>query len=126
LLGVPFLSPGGPIRPVLAMMLVLGAVLVGSNPARQGLRGKVQAPLGSVFASIFVGLPLAFLTGLRTMDDEEMGRDLLVLLLVVIWVGDTAAMYVGMLAGRHRLAPRISPRKSIEGAVAGVAGAIGA
>jgi phosphatidate cytidylyltransferase len=72
-----------------------------------------------------VGLPLGFLTGLRTMDDEEMGRDLIVLLLVVIWVGDTAAMYAGSLVGRHRLAPRISPKKSIEGAVAGVLGGIG-
>jgi phosphatidate cytidylyltransferase len=48
-----------------------------------------------------------------------MGRDLLVLLLVVVWLGDSAAMYVGSLIGRHRLAPRISPGKSVEGAVAG-------
>ncbi len=74
---------------------------------------------------IFVGLPLGFLTGLRGVEDVEMGRDLLVLLLVVIWFGDTAAMYVGSLIGRHRLAPSISPRKSVEGALAAVAGGIG-
>ena len=60
------------------------------------------------------------------MDDEEMGRDLLVLLLVIIWIGDTAAMYVGSLRGRNRLAPRISPGKSIEGAVAGVVAGVAA
>src|SRR6185436_1104142 len=51
-------------------------------------------------------------------------RDLVVLLLVVIWVGDTAAYYVGSLVGRHRLAPMISPKKSIEGAAAGILGGV--
>ncbi len=37
---------------------------------------------------------------------------------VIVWVSDTGAYFVGSLFGRHRLAPAISPRKSLEGAVA--------
>ncbi|HXE30499.1 MAG TPA: phosphatidate cytidylyltransferase, partial [Terriglobales bacterium] len=52
----------------------------------------------------------------------------LVFLLVVVWVGDTAALYAGRAWGRHRLAPRVSPGKSWEGAVASMiaAAAVGA
>lgn len=38
--------------------------------------------------------------------------------LVLTWVGDTAAYYVGRAIGRHKLAPRISPGKSVEGTIA--------
>lgn len=40
------------------------------------------------------------------------------------WVGDIAAFYVGRAIGRHKLAPRISPAKSWEGAIASVAGSM--
>jgi phosphatidate cytidylyltransferase len=43
----------------------------------------------------------------------------LLLVLLVVWVSDTAQFYIGTLLGRHRLAPAISPKKSIEGAVGG-------
>lgn len=42
----------------------------------------------------------------------------LLLLLVVVWVGDTAAYYVGKGLGRHRMAPVVSPKKTWEGAAA--------
>jgi phosphatidate cytidylyltransferase len=42
-----------------------------------------------------------------------------------VWVGDTAAMYVGKSMGRHKLAPRISPGKTIEGAVASLVFSVG-
>ena len=49
---------------------------------------------------------------------------LTLLLFVLIWATDTAAYYVGRTWGRHRLAPHISPGKTWEGAVGGVAGAL--
>ena len=125
LLGVPFLLPGGLLTHAAAMVLLLCLLFVAALTIRATLAQVVEAAMGSLFAACFVGLPLGYLTGLRSMDDAEMGRDLLVLLLVTIWVGDTAAMYVGSFLGRHRLAPRISPRKSVEGAVAGVLAGMG-
>jgi phosphatidate cytidylyltransferase len=40
-------------------------------------------------------------------------------LLATVWAGDTAAFYGGRLLGRHRLAPVVSPNKTVEGAIAG-------
>lgn len=48
------------------------------------------------------------------------GREYLLLLFLVVFLGDTAAYFVGTRFGRHRLASQLSPKKSVEGAVAGV------
>jgi len=45
------------------------------------------------------------------------------LVLILVWIADTAAYFVGRAWGRHKLAPSISPGKSWEGAVGGVVGA---
>lgn len=46
--------------------------------------------------------------------------------LIVIWANDIAAYFVGLAIGRHKLAPRVSPGKSWEGAFGGLAGGVGA
>ena len=53
-------------------------------------------------------------------------RELILLLFVIIWVGDAAAYYVGSAFGRHQLAPKISPKKTIEGGVAGLLASVAA
>jgi len=72
-----------------------------------------------VLGVAYLGLPLAFLP---LLADLEQGRWWLLFLLVVIWSNDTFAYFVGKKFGRHRLAPEVSPKKSIEGAVGGIAG----
>ena len=44
--------------------------------------------------------------------------------MLVVWCGDIAAYYVGRAIGKHKLAPRVSPGKSWEGAIASVLGAV--
>ncbi|GBR76748.1 phosphatidate cytidylyltransferase [Candidatus Termititenax persephonae] len=46
-------------------------------------------------------------------------------LFLVVWVNDIMAYLIGICFGRHRLAPGISPKKSIEGALGGLGGAVG-
>jgi phosphatidate cytidylyltransferase len=53
-----------------------------------------------------------------------LARELVILLFAIIWAGDTAAYYGGRAFGRHLLAARVSPKKTIEGAVAGLAGSV--
>jgi len=130
IVSVPFLiGPRAPIPPAILFTVpligVLGGVLLGAVVSRRTPQEMVETSVATLFPVLFVGVPLGFLTGLRALSDEEMGRDLVVLLLVVVWVGDSAAYYIGSLAGRHPLAPTLSPRKSIEGAVAGIAGGVG-
>jgi phosphatidate cytidylyltransferase len=70
---------------------------------------------------------LGFLILIR---EDQSGAIWIFLLLAVIFAGDTSAYYVGSYWGRHKLSPAISPGKTIEGAIGGLAanlvvGAIG-
>lgn len=67
---------------------------------------------------IYVPLLLGLLVLLRGRPD---GMTWIFVLLAVIFAGDTSAYYVGSYLGRHKLAPAISPGKTIEGALAGLA-----
>lgn len=75
----------------------------------------------SVFSLMYVGLTLLALPALR---EEPNGPSLLAFLFCVVWAGDIVALYVGRAFGRHKMAPRLSPNKTWEGAVASVAGSL--
>jgi phosphatidate cytidylyltransferase len=72
------------------------------------------------------GLSLWYLwqTGLQASADRPFWSSPLVGLLLMVWTCDTAAYYVGRWQGRYRLAPVVSPHKTVEGALAGLGGAI--
>jgi phosphatidate cytidylyltransferase len=53
-----------------------------------------------------------------------MPREHVLLLFAIIWIGDSAAFYVGRALGRHSLAAKVSPKKTIEGAAAGLIGSV--
>lgn len=75
----------------------------------------------AVFAMLYVGLTLLTLPMLR---DQSNGPSLVVFLLCAVWSGDIAALYVGRMWGRHKLAPTLSPKKTWEGAIASVLGSM--
>jgi phosphatidate cytidylyltransferase len=75
----------------------------------------------SVFALFYVGLTLIPLPMLREAPN---GPSLLVFLFLVVWAGDTFAMYIGRSLGKHKLAPTLSPNKTWEGSIGSVAGSI--
>ena len=54
----------------------------------------------------------------------ENGAFFVLFLMLVVWTGDIAAYYVGGAIGKHKLAPRVSPGKSWEGAIASAVGAV--
>ena len=98
-------------------MLVLAAVglmtvTIFSEPLATAL-GSVGMGLGAI---AYCSITLGFLVMLP--------RDLILMLFGIIWVGDTAAYYVGRALGRHLLAPKVSPNKTVEGAVAGLIGSM--
>lgn len=72
------------------------------------------------FGIYYLAVMLSFLYQVREMSD---GKYLVWLIFISSWGCDTCAYCVGMLIGRHKLAPVLSPKKSIEGAIGGVAGA---
>ncbi|MBI5707122.1 MAG: phosphatidate cytidylyltransferase [Armatimonadetes bacterium] len=77
-------------------------------------------------ASLWVAAPLASLVLLKadaaaTATSAWNWTDPALLALAPLWAGDTAAMLVGKKWGKHKLAPKISPGKSVEGAIANLA-----
>ncbi len=80
----------------------------------------------SVFPMLSLVLPAMCLFGI--MDAQQEGRAYQTLLLAMTFAiavgGDTFAYFIGSRFGRHKLCPRISPNKTVEGAAAGLAGSV--
>ena len=76
----------------------------------------------SVLAFVYIALPLAFLVQIR---QQWSGAFMLLYLLVVVWAGDIFAYFIGRPLGRHWMSPRISPKKTWEGALASLIASIG-
>ena len=82
----------------------------------------------SFFSIVYLVVPISlinFLVFPSFEDSTHYTPDLLIAVLVIIWIYDSAAYLVGVNLGRHRLFERISPKKSWEGAIGGTIVAIG-
>lgn len=94
---------------------VLLAVLAASLWRPHGERIAWEPLATTVFAICYVNWLLGHGFWLR---DLSSGREWVLLLIWVTWCGETAAYLVGSTVGRHRLAPTVSPNKTVEGAIA--------
>jgi phosphatidate cytidylyltransferase len=88
---------------------------------RTQMKGSYPAAAASAFAFTYIALPMAMLVQLR---QQWGGAFWLLYLLFVVWAGDIFAYFVGRSLGRHLMAPRISPKKTWEGAAASVAASL--
>jgi phosphatidate cytidylyltransferase len=114
-----------------ATLLVAGALaivfLASVAPLFSGV--SPAAALGSAAATVFgvvsVALPATAMCYLRAsgMEEEQFGSRALLFLLLIVWGCDSAAYYGGRRFGKRKLAPRVSPNKTIEGTISGLVGA---
>jgi phosphatidate cytidylyltransferase len=140
-----FWAPGAPIEAMVALVLLSAILLADLIPlygdrlapelelfagallASVGIGSLVllaKTPLPEVFPALgafafgvpYFALPIASLYHIQRLDPWW-----LFLLIAIVWLGDTAAFYVGSRIGRNKLAPTVSPNKTWEGAVAGFA-----
>ena len=81
---------------------------------------KAEQVMPAFFGVVYVAVMLSFIYLTRNLPD---GKFLVWLIFLCSWGCDTCAYCVGMLIGKHKMAPVLSPKKSIEGAVGGVVGA---
>jgi phosphatidate cytidylyltransferase len=88
---------------------------------RENLSTGYSAAAAAVFAFVYIALPLGMLVQLR---QQWAGAFYLLYLLLVVWAGDIFAYFVGKSMGRHLMAPRISPKKTWEGAAASLVASI--
>jgi phosphatidate cytidylyltransferase len=106
---------------VFVALLVIPASYVFS---RQALDDALPSSAIAVLATLYVGMLGGSLIRLRSDFPASIGPKLVFFLLLVVWLGDAGAYYVGKQFGRHLLSPRISPKKTIEGGVGGIVVAI--
>lgn len=105
-------SLGLAVTPVVALVLLSGVV-----------RYPAIAPgdvFGGLAGTFYIGMFVYFYL-IRTLDG---GMAWVLVLLAGTWAGDTAAYFVGKKLGRSKLAPRLSPGKTVEGALGGLAGSV--
>jgi phosphatidate cytidylyltransferase len=98
---------------LMSAVIALGALAVATGAPRPGVLHDAGA---SVLAVAYIGLPLGALAAVRAIG----GREALLLLMAAIVVSDTAQYYCGRAFGRRPLAPTISPKKTLEGAIGGL------
>jgi phosphatidate cytidylyltransferase len=109
----------GPFWPFAALMLLSITFLRGGR-----FDDTVPAAAGTLLGAVYLGALGGTIAALRVLAPEEAGAWRVVLLLATIMSADTAAFFVGHAFGRHRLAPDVSPGKTVEGALGGVVGGV--
>lgn len=76
--------------------------------------------MNTYFSLIYAPVMLSFVFLTRQLEN---GIYLVWMIFISSWISDTCAYLVGVMIGKHKLAPVLSPKKSIEGSVGGIAGA---
>ena len=104
----------GTMAIIISMILILFVYVFGYPKYR------AEQVMAAFFGVIYVAVMLSFIYLTRRLPD---GKFLVWLIFLCSWGCDTCAYCVGMLIGKHKMAPVLSPKKSIEGAVGGVVGA---
>jgi phosphatidate cytidylyltransferase len=103
--------------PLGAVLILIAAVLSGLE-----IKNALFVTATSLFGAWYVGALTGYVVGVRMIDEgfsDETGSDLLMMLFLIIWCGDTAAYFFGKSFGRHKLSA-LSPKKTVEGAIAGL------
>jgi phosphatidate cytidylyltransferase len=113
-----WLGAGVPFAPLGVLLLLTWAL------ARGGDFESVSAAAATLLGALYLGALGGTIASLRLLPPAAEGAWRIALLLVVIVCSDSLAFFVGHAFGRHRLAPAVSPGKTVEGALGGLAGGV--
>ena len=88
----------------------------------QDLTKALAGAAGAVFGVTYVAVLGGYLIWLRLVDDHgiQLSAKLISLFFLIVFAGDTGAYYTGRTLGKNKLAPRISPGKTVEGSLGGL------
>lgn len=126
ILGHFFLATGG--RDPLPLWLVFAGGAMAIHFGALFFDRKLEEALPSQaitwLGALYMGFGLGFQQKLFMLQGTlpKTGSRLILALFIITWFGDSAAYFVGTFFGKHKLAPKVSPKKSWEGAVGNLAG----
>ncbi len=115
------ISPHYGSQITLALLIAATALLLAILVLRSKKEGAALSWTWTMGGIVYIGLLLSCFVGLRQMHQ---GRNMVFLALFVTFASDTAAYFIGRSWGKHKLLPPVSPKKTWEGAIAGVSGAL--
>jgi phosphatidate cytidylyltransferase len=103
----------------LAASIPITFLVVAGVASRESALGSIAV---TTFGALYIGGGLASLVALRGLSgaSDEFGFNLVLAVLLGTWASDIFAYFGGRLLGRHRLAPAISPKKTVEGFAIGL------
>ncbi|MCY3822768.1 MAG: CDP-archaeol synthase [Nitrospinae bacterium] len=106
----------GGVLPVLVLAVILLRVFLKAF-SYQAFRESLSLTAVSFLGVIWVGGAGGFIALIRTFPG---GMEAIFFLFVIVWANDIAAMFTGKTLGKRKLAPKISPGKTLEGAIGGI------
>jgi phosphatidate cytidylyltransferase len=112
-------GPGG--WPLIALALAAAAVFVGEMARYKRPGAATTNAALSILTLVYVGLCISFWSLLRLYRDNAWGMAALFSVLLIVKMADVGAFAFGKRFGRHKLTPVLSPGKTWEGAIGGVA-----
>ena len=113
--------PDWPLETRFPVLSALTILLFAWNGLREPISTVLSGTAQGLFGLIYIAYPL---TLIPLMWKQEDGPALVLFLMVCVWTGDIAALYVGRRYGKRKLAPTLSPNKTWEGAIASIVGSV--
>jgi phosphatidate cytidylyltransferase len=113
--------PNFPVEAQLPVLSALTLALFAWNGFRSPLIQVLPDTAQGLFGLIYIAYPLTLIPLLWKQED---GPALVVFLMVCVWAGDIAALYIGRAFGKRKLAPRLSPGKTWLGSIASIVGSM--
>ena len=106
--------------PLAAFVIAIGLVFVAEMARYQGPGGVIVNVALAVFTVAYVAVLMTFLNALRLYHDNGWGMAAVASVIFVTKMSDTGAYTFGRMFGRHKMAPILSPKKTIEGGIGGL------
>lgn len=120
-LAVPFWVYFGEARHWALLAVLVYLILVFAEAFASGFRVRIER----VGAGFFFALLISFcLSSVVSIGNLSLRTSYVFLPILLPFVADAVAMFTGMLAGKHKLTPVLSPKKTVEGAIGGLVGAV--